>query len=67
MKSDVLKAAGCLQLCADQRGGCEAAIHAMRDIFLDDRTEGVLLVDVSNALNSLNRRAALLNMFHLCP
>ena len=41
-KSDVLEAAGCLQLCAGQQGGCEAAIHAMRDIFSDGRTEGVL-------------------------
>ena len=26
-----------------------------------------MLVDASNAFNSLNRRAALLNMYHLCP
>ena len=57
-------ATGCLQLCAGQRAGCEAAVHAMREIFTD---QGVLLVDASNAFNSLNRRAALLNMFQLCP
>ena len=57
----------CLQVCAGQRSGCEAAIHAMRDIFSDSHTEGALLVDASNAFNSLNRRTALLNMFHLCP
>ena len=54
-------------MCAGQRSGCEAAIHAMRDIFSDSHTEGALLVDASNAFNSLDRRAALLNMFHFFP
>ena len=61
VKQDVLDAAGCLQLCAGQRAGCEAAVHAMREIFTDQGTEGVLLVDASNAFNSLNRCAALLS------
>lgn len=61
VKQDVMDAAGCLQ---GQRAGCEAAVHAMRDIFADEGTEGILLVNASNAFNSLNRRAALLNMFH---
>ena len=30
VKQDVLDAAGCLQLCAGQRAGCKAAVHAMR-------------------------------------
>ena len=67
VKQDVLDATGCLQLCAGQRAGCEAAVHAMRMIFADEDTEGVLLVDASNAFNSLNRHVALLNMFQLCP
>ena len=65
VKQDILDAAGCLQLCAGQRAGCEAAVHAMREIFADQDTEGVLLVDASNAFNSLNCHAALLNMFQL--
>jgi len=67
VKSDILEAAGCLQLCAGQQGGCEAAIHAMCKIYMNTDTEGVLLVDTSNAFNFLNGHAALLNMFHLCP
>ena len=39
----------------------------MREAFLKEETEAVLLVDASNAFNSLNRNAALLNIRHLCP
>ena len=62
-----MDAAGCLQLCAGQQAGCEAAVHTMREIFADEGTEGILLVDASNTFNSLNHCAVLLNMFHLCP
>ena len=61
VKPDILYAAGCLQLCAGQHGSWEAVIHSMWEIFADEETEGVLLVDASNAFNSLNRQAALLN------
>ena len=66
LKQDILNTSGCLQLCAGQRGGCEAAVHAMREIFNDSHSKGVLLIDASNAFNSLNCRSALLNMFDLC-
>ena len=36
---DVEEAAGSLQICASQDGGCEAAVHAMRSIFQDADTE----------------------------
>ena len=39
----------------------------MRTIFEDTSTDGVLLVDASNAFNCLNWRAALLNIQTLCP
>ena len=58
---------GALQLCAGQDAGIEAAIHAMRDIFIDDETEAILLVDARNAFNNLNRQAALFNVNKLCP
>ncbi len=39
----------------------------MHEIFEDEETEGVLLVDAKNALNSLNRATALHNSQVLCP
>ena len=39
----------------------------MRHVFKEDGTEAVLLVDASNAFNSLNRQAALHNSQYLCP
>ena len=67
VKLDVLEAAGCLQLCAGQDAGNEAAVHAMRAIFCDNSTEAVLLVDASNAFNCLNQQVALHNIQTLCP
>ena len=67
VKPDVMSASGSLQLCAGQSSGGEAAIHAMRNIFDEDDTEAILLIDASNAFNSLNRAAALNNIRILCP
>ena len=53
-----LEAAGTLQLCVGQEAESEAAIHAMCHIFEDAESEAVLLVNASNAFNSLNHRAA---------
>ena len=39
----------------------------MKVIFEDENTEAVILVDASNAFNSLNRRAALHNIQITCP
>jgi hypothetical protein len=49
------------------KGGAEAAIHAMKTIFQNDATDGVILVDAENAFNKLNRMVALHNMQYLCP
>ena len=64
---DVRNAAGNLQLSAGQPAGCEAAVHAMRELFESTETDGVLLVDARNAFNCLNREAALWNINILCP
>ena len=62
-----MSAAGNLQLCAGQAGGCEAAVHAMSDIFEQQATDALLLVDANNAFNSLNRRVPLHNISYVCP
>jgi len=54
VKMDILEAADPLQLCARQDSGCEATIHAMHSVFVEENNEAVLLVDASNAFNSLN-------------
>ena len=66
-KADIQSAVGPLQVCAGHDAGCEAAIHAMQEIFADEETEGVLLVGAKNAFNSLNRGVALHNCRVLCP
>ena len=49
------------------KAGIEAAIHAMREVFENDNTEAVLLVDAENAFNNINREAALQNIKELGP
>lgn len=66
-RDDIQRVVGCLQLCAGQEAACEAGILAMRSLFEDGTVEAVLLVDASNAFNSLNREAALRNTHILCP
>lgn len=66
-KKDVIEISGSLQLCAGQKSGSEAAVHAMHTIFEADCTDAVLLIDASNAFNALNRAAALHNIRVLCP
>ena len=46
---DVIDAAGPLQLCTGLDGGCEIAVHSIRQLFANPETEAVLLVDATNA------------------
>ena len=39
----------------------------MHDIFNDDNTEGILVIDAENAFNSINRKAMLHNLKFICP
>ena len=66
-KQDLINASGAMQVCAGQKSRGEAVINAMRNIFEADETDTALLVDASNAFNSLNRAAALNNIRVLCP
>ena len=67
LRDDIQTAAGSLQLCAGQKGGCEAAIHSMVDSFQDDETHGIIQVDANNAFNTINRKVLLHNIGILCP
>ena len=67
LRNDIQQCAGGIQLCAGQKGGCEAGIHAMGDLFNDDSSEGLIQVDASNAFNSINRALLLKNLKVLCP
>ena len=62
LKEDIQEVAGSLQTATGLKAGAEAAIDGMRAIYEDLTTEGVILVDASNAFNSLNRRVALHNI-----
>ena len=62
---DAELACGTDQLCGGVKGGIEGAVHAMNDLFALHSNSatgwGVLLVDASNAFNTINRVALLWN------
>ena len=66
-KPDRLDATGSLEVSAGQKSGSEAAVHAINSMFSADQTDAVLLIDATNAFNTLNRAAALHNISILCP
>ena len=67
IRQDILDASGSAQVCAGHLAGVEAAVHAVYSLFCDESSTGILLVNASNAFNSLNRITALHNILHLCP
>ena len=62
-----MKAVGNLQLYAGQQAGAEAAVHASKEIFADKECEALLLIDASNAFNTLNKQAMMHNISVLGP
>ena len=67
VKSQIVECAGPQQLYAGQRLGCDAAVHAMTQMFDQDESDAILLVDTENAFNSINRKVLLHNIKYLCP
>ena len=67
IKKDITDAVGPLQLSAGQEAGAEAAIHAMRDIFANQDTEAVFLIDAENTFNFINLKVMLHNLNFICP
>ena len=65
-KEEIKEAAGPLQVCAGHSAGAEAGIHAMSQVFDEEGTNGVLLIDASNAFNRMNRAAAMHNIRITC-
>ena len=59
LKEDIQEAAGSSQLCAGQLSGCEVAVHSVQTLFGSPDTEAAMLVDATNAFNSLNHQATL--------
>ena len=67
LKAAIQVAAGPLQVWTGLKIGSEAAVHYMRKQFEIEFAEVVILVDASNAFNSVNRQALLHNVKVLCP
>ena len=67
IREDITESVGSLQVCAGQEAGSEAAVHAMHEIFKEQDTEAVLLIDATNAFNTVNRNVLLHNVKVICP
>ena len=63
IKDNVMTAAGPLQTCTGITAGIEA-IHAMRQVFEEEDTDAIILVDAENAFNNLNRCPSLYRYLH---
>ena len=66
LKEENKEAAGPIQVCAGYSAGSEAAIHAMSQVLEEEETDGISLIDASNAFNQMNRAAALNNIQITC-
>ena len=50
-----------------QEAGIGATVHAMRELFEDESTDGIVIVGASNAFNAVNRKAFPHNIKVICP
>ena len=53
LRDDIITSVGPLQVCAGQKSGCEAAVHAMTKMYKEEHTEAVILADAANTFNSV--------------
>ena len=67
IRKDLIASVGSLQVCAGHEASYELIIHAMRKIYEEDESEAILLVDASNAFNSVNRKTFQHNIGIICP
>ena len=65
-KEETKEAAGPLRVRAGHNADAEAAIHAMSQVFVEEGTDGILLVHASSAFNQRNRSVALHNIQITC-
>ena len=66
-RNDIIDSVGSLQVCAGHKAGCEALIHAVNNIFQDEQTKAVLIVDAINPFNAVNRKVFLHNINIISP
>ena len=66
IREDITESGSSLQVCAGQEAGSQAAAHPMHEIFKEQDTEAVLLIDAANAFNTVNRKVVLLNVKVIC-
>lgn len=51
LKADIQDAVGPIQLCSSYERRCEAAVHAMHELFSQPSCDTVIQVDATNAFN----------------
>ena len=61
-KNEVTHAAAALQFSAGQDAGVQAVVRTMHDIFSEENTEVVLLIDAEDTFISINRKLMLHNI-----
>ena len=67
LKKDIQITVGPLQVCTGLKSGAEAVVHFVREQFEADTAEACILVDASNAFNSVNRQVMLHNLQRQYP
>ena len=67
MRNDVIDCTGCLPVCGGQEAGIEVVVYSLKAMYNNEINDAVLLVNASNAFNSLNREVFLHNISYICP